>query len=326
MMKLKNLVADTTLVAKKAMENWEYDNGTLKFWSGSSNTLYYFEHKNEGYFLRLSHEEDATEKKICGELDFLIDLGENNYNSSYPVITKRGNFYKVIETDLGAYYAVVFKQLKGKPIDVNEFNEKNFEDWGKALGKLHKISQDYIPMSSMKRRSWKDIINFSRDVLSEFPHEKEAIEEVNRVEEWLSSLHITNENYGLIHYDFEPDNVFWDKESNTFNVIDFDDSMYHWYVMDIMNTLDEVKKIKDDNVESEKKAFLRGYSSVKDIDKELINETDKFQRFYNVYTFTRLIRSLEGNDFKEKPDWLESVRLKLTSKCNKLRKDFDKTW
>lgn len=45
----------------------------------------------------------------------------------------------------------------------------------------------------------------------------------------------------MIHYDFEFDNVFYDDESTTCNIIDFDDAMYHWYAMDIELTLDSLQ-------------------------------------------------------------------------------------
>lgn len=35
-------------------------------------------------------------------------------------------------------------------------------------------------------------------------------------------------------------NVFYDEETGSCNMIDFDDSMYHWYAMDIEQALDSL--------------------------------------------------------------------------------------
>lgn len=60
-----------------------------------------------------------------------------------------------------------------------------------------------------------------------------AIRELYNVEKQLEKLPISKEDYGLVHYDFEPDNLFYDKETKTCSVIDFNDGMYNWFVTDI---------------------------------------------------------------------------------------------
>jgi Ser/Thr protein kinase RdoA (MazF antagonist) len=43
--------------------------------------------------------------------------------------------------------------------------------------------------------------------------------------------------YKIVHLD----NIFYDISTDTPNIIDFDDSMYHWYAMDIEQADDEFK-------------------------------------------------------------------------------------
>jgi len=38
-MKLSNLLMDTDIVAQEALEFWEHDKRTVKFWGGSSNSV-----------------------------------------------------------------------------------------------------------------------------------------------------------------------------------------------------------------------------------------------------------------------------------------------
>lgn len=51
-------------------------------------------------------------------------------------------------------------------------------------------------------------------------------------------LEITHDNYGLIHYDYEDDNLFL---NNQVVSIDYNDSFYGFYALDIMNTCDSFK-------------------------------------------------------------------------------------
>ena len=57
----------------------------------------------------------------------------------------------------------------------------------------------------------------------------------------LEQLPVSPAGYGLVHYDFEPDNVFYDGE--TCHVIDFDDSMEHFYAIDLVQMIPYVVTI-----------------------------------------------------------------------------------
>lgn len=67
-----------------------------------------------------------------------------------------------------------------------------------------------------------------------FIHEEDnTIENIQAELDFLKHL-IANgypasaEHMGLIHYDFETDNIFYDEEESCYYTIDFDDSMIHW--------------------------------------------------------------------------------------------------
>ena len=68
----------------------------------------------------------------------------------------------------------------------------------------------------------------------------------------LESLPLSSSDYGVIHYDFEPDNVFYDEKDGTFSVIDFDDAICCWYALDVVRALDAL----DEVIEDENKRFL----------------------------------------------------------------------
>ena len=62
--------------------------------------------------------------------------------------------------------------------------------------------------------------------------------ELDEVWQALNKLPQTSDTFGLIHYDFEPDNVFWDENNQHCTAIDFEDSMYHFFLVDLEQALD----------------------------------------------------------------------------------------
>lgn len=325
MMQLKNIIIETDSVAKELLKNWNYDENSIHFWRASANYIYIFTHNSEKYYLRFVQEEDNTVEQIESELEFLAYLNSNNYPCAYAIESKNRRYIETITVEEGSFYGVVFKEAKGNIIDIEELSELQAETWGKTLGVLHNLSINYNP-NKYSRQSYKDKLQFIQNVLSDFPEEKEALAELKRVDNWLSSLPVTKDNYGLIHYDFELDNVLLNKVTNTFTAIDFDDSIYHWYVMDIVCALRDLKELEEEQAESKLNSFLKGYSLEKSLPSNLTELMPRFERYLNLYMFSRLLRAMKNNNYTYSEEWLVGLKIKLTNYCNHYREGFKKPW
>ncbi|WP_460578377.1 phosphotransferase enzyme family protein [Gracilibacillus alcaliphilus] len=120
----------------------------------------------------------------------------------------------------------------------------------------------------------------------------------------------TKDNFGLIHYDFEYDNVLYDKETQSCNVIDFDDAMYHWYVMDIEQALDNLQDCLLPNVYHQKKQlFLDGYRTEFAIPDDMMSLMPACRRFARLYGYVRILRSVK-EQWEHEPQWLVELRKK----------------
>ncbi|MDF2673556.1 MAG: hypothetical protein K0R09_1821 [Clostridiales bacterium] len=321
MMKLKNLFPNFDL-ATMIVKNWDYDSLDLfKYWRISSNAIYPFKNQEKVHFLRIAPVDEKSEEAILGELEFLRYLRDKSYTAILAKPSKNGKELEIVNTPWGKYYAVVFERVKGEALEDTQITNDIALLWGKALGRLHKLSQAYIPIGQ-KRCSWKDQIDWVKKVLNDFPDEKKAYREAKILEEFFQSLPITDENYGLIHYDFELDNVFYDEETNEISPIDFDDSMYHWYAMDIEQTIDSIKsEISPVRAEEVAEKFLEGYRSEYNISDDMISLFPVFRRFADLYGYTRLLLSTQekwGNE----PEWLDKLRIKLSDIMNKRKSKF----
>lgn len=328
MMNLRNMITglSSDTVAQRLIQLWEHDEGTLQFWRASSNFVYVFEHNHEKYFLRFAYEQENNMKNIIAELDFMNFLRSHEFPCVSPIASKTDKLIETVTTSDGLYYAVVFSAAKGIPLN-DSLMEMQSEDWGRSLATLHMLSKLYKPVE-FRRKSWQDILHDIESVLRKHPQEHEAMEELKRVTRWLQSLPASEDSYGLIHYDFQLDNVFYDESKQGFEVIDFDDAMYHWYAMDIVTTLADLYDTHDSPSAQCIQAFLGGYRSIMTVDDESLSLFPKFKRFDNLYGFSRLLWSLENSDVMivDAPSWYEGLKEKLNRMIENRRQGFREPW
>lgn len=146
----------------------------------------------------------------------------------------------------------------------------------------------------------------------DFPDETEALTEARLLRDYFSLIPITKNNFGLIHFDFEYDNVFYDQASQSCNVIDFDDAMYHWYAMDFEQALHSLQDdIPREQFSHKKQCFLDGYVTEYEITDDIDALMPACRRFAQLYGYVRVLRSA-AEKWSNEPDWLLNLREKLT--------------
>jgi len=324
MMSLKNMVRglENEYVAKQLIQLWHHDVDSLKYWRASSNFVYFFEYDGVRQFLRFIHAEDNTISNIQAELDYIQYLVARGYPAATPILSKSGKWIEKIETADGElYYSVVFEQATGAYIPLDQMTDQHAREWGKALASLHVLSTSYST-GMTSRRSWTDALDDIASVLHRHPHERAARLALDQLRNQLSELPTGIEHIGLIHYDFETDNIFYEAEKSRYHAIDFDDAMVHWYAMDIVAALSDLMEQGDDNAERKIEHFLNGYRSIMPLDERYMQLMPVFQRFADLYSFGRLLRSVEGMDSQGAPEWAIKLKDKLLRICDQLREHF----
>lgn len=325
MMKLKNLF-DNRPLAEMILSNWEFNPkrmDLLDHYRISANAIYPFEMNGTICFLRFTPENETSEAKIRAELAFLKYLRLREYPTPESILSKKGEELINVNTPWGRYYAVVFQGVPGERVDRISLSDVHMLNLGMKLGYLHRLSKEY-QCPQFQRNTWQEQLCWMERVLSRFPQENAAREEVQRIGESLKALPIHSGNYGLIHYDFEPDNLFYDEASNMFYPIDFDDSVYHWFVMDIEQALDSIKEDLDlpsDEIQRLSQRFIEGYRRVMPIDEEMLGLMPLFQRYANLYGYVRILRSVEEK-WENEPEWMVSLRGHLEELMRERRRYF----
>ncbi len=325
MMKLRHLFNNPAL-AEMLLKNWEFDETSLdlfQYFRISANAIYPFQKDGEVRFLRCCPISEKTRDNILAELEFVNYLRGRQYNALEPVPSRDGDGLVQKSTPWGEYYASVFKCVTGTQISETDFNDGIMFAYGAALGQLHELSSSYTAPKT-KRWTHVDVFKWIEDTFKGLAIEASPMNELNLLREYFSNVPINQKNYGLIHYDFELDNVFYDETTNSCSVIDFDDAMYHWYVMDIVQALDSLKSEIAENVFSHKQAvFIEGYRSRFDLDNDLYATTLVIKRFANLYGYARVARALQEH-WDNEPGWMTGLRIKLNKALERESEFFGK--
>lgn len=312
MLKLRYLF-DNRDLALMILENWEYDPTSLNmldYFRISSNAIYPFEYEGKRRFLRFAPCVEKDKSNILGELDFIRYLKQRGYPVLRTVPSKNNRELLEVNTPWGEYYAVVFEGVAGVRLDQTDYSYDMCKKHGKALGWLHKLSSEYKP-GKVLRWSYKDVLSWVEKALSNFPDEDLARQETRLLNDFFSKLPINEQIYGMIHYDMELDNIFYDQLTDMLNIIDFDDSMYHWYAMDIERVLANIaEEVSYKDYSLMRDCFINGYKEEFNISDEMLSYLPVFGRFADLYGYVRiLIATKEGWD--NEPNWMTNLRSHL---------------
>ncbi|WP_379153902.1 phosphotransferase enzyme family protein [Paenibacillus sp. sgz5001063] len=311
MLKLKYLFNNEEL-AEMVLGNWAYDRESLhlfQYYRISSNAVYPFENGGKNQLLRFAPQSEKLRSNLLAELEFISYLRERGYGVLEAVPSRDGSELVEAHTPWGTYYATVFKRVPGVRMDQVSLDDQAVFRYGQALGELHRLSSEYNPVQS-KRWTHLEVLEWIRRVMKSFPEQKAAWAETEVLAEYFSTIPVTQANYGLIHYDFELDNVFYDQTQDAVNVIDFDDAMYHWYVVDMEQALDSLlEAVAPEEQDHKKDCFGEGYASRYDLPDDGPSLA-ACRRFVNLYGFARILRST-SEQWEHEPEWLITLRNRL---------------
>lgn len=316
MLKLKYLF-DNSELALMLLKNWNYDDESLslfKYFRISSNAIYPFKNQGRVYFLRFVPKSEKNVATINQELEFIKKLSENGFNVPKVIESKLGNTIETKNTPWGTYHAVVFEGVGDETLESIQMTEEIAYQYGKSLSELHQISRKKI-QSNIKRESVYDIFDLIEALLTEDAiHSSAFLSHVKQLRIEFEKLDRTEYSFGLIHYDYELDNVIYDVETQKIFAIDFDDSMYGFYGQDVERAINSIEsEIEEELQESIKDSFLKGYMDTDGNLETYHKNRDLFKAFADLYSYFRVKASLE-EQWDNEPDWMENLRNKLNER------------
>lgn len=305
-------------LADELLLRWEHDAQRPKFWRSSANFVFFCKIQGNDHILRFNHADERTAQMIQSEIDFVNSLADLGVNVARPVRSKTGVYVESVSTMLGTFHVVVFKALPGKQLDLEELSTEQIEYWGQALGELHNA---VMRLRISGRPTWQEQLIAAEKILP--TDDSYARKAITRLTDELHQLVMSEENYGLIHFDFEPDNLIWNKDKP--GMIDFDDCAWNWFVADIAYAVEDMIGTQGNNVDLQTESFLRfmqGYRSVRSVAQTELERIPLFLRLRHLLNYVRLSRALTPVKLTGELPWMAALRDKLAARMQLYRDEF----
>ncbi len=305
-------IADTVIAA------WAHDPDSVRYFRASATFVFVFKREGQLSILRLAHASERTADAIQAELAYLHHLAAHSVPVALPVRSLSGRWVESIPTTLGVFHAVVFEHLPGQHYDVEDLSLAQFTRWGRALGSLHRAAEGY---SGAGRATIHDHLRMLEQQLP--AHEDAARRLLAELERQVATLPTSDQTFGLIHYDFELDNLLWDDQR--VGIVDFDDCAGYWFVADIAFALrdlfaDHAEQI--DLADARLHAFVTGYRELRPVADEELRQLPLFLRIHNLISFMKLLRAADIEDAPAAPPWVADLQARLLQKVQTYRERF----
>ena len=327
MLKLKYLF-DNRDLAIMLLENWMYDKDALDMLNNfriSGNAIYPYKCNSEICFLRFVPWEAKIENEMNEEIKFIQYLLQKGLNVLEPLVSKQGNYLLNKNTPWGKYLVCAFRRVEGDRLD--GFNSDGI-DWtdelisgyGKELGKIHKYSSEYKKVS--KTSCFEMIEEMDFFIKTKMKNNEMISKELKEIKRLLQKKPQNKSNFGLIHGDYELDNVFYDKNTKKYSIIDFGNGIYHWYIMDIEISLNNLQEeLPQKEFEKAKTLFINGYKEEYQICEDGNKYLPILRRFENLRKYIGVKESLEET-WDNEPLWMLELREKLNKHIKEVEKNF----
>jgi Ser/Thr protein kinase RdoA (MazF antagonist) len=236
----------------------------------------------------------ATRAQVLGEMDFILYLDREGVPVALPLASYRGEWVESIPLDKQSCFLVcAFEKVPGfmyPDEDEVDFPDPVLVEWGRLLGRMHRLSAAYRPSDpAWVRPGWEsDDLLDCRSLIPGQPLVWQRFEEMIAV---LNTLPRGPEVYGLIHGDLHHGN-FFDHDGRLI-AFDFDAAHHFWYAGDIVIALYNCLPMPRSQAAKRREfsihfltRLLRGYVLEKPVEQEWIERLPFFLKFNEILDYS----------------------------------------
>lgn len=292
----------TDAILQEAMARYGILPDHIHLLDGFESFMYEFERDGQAFILRIGHTLRRTSGLIHGEVDWLNYLADGGVSVARAVPSLRGDLIESIDDGQGErFLATAFVKAPGKPPSSATWDTPLFEQYGRAIGRMHALTQHYqLPDPTWKRPEWNDPEMLYVDQWLE-ADETAAHAQYRQLMAHLNALPVESTGYGLIHQDAHGGNFFVDQHG-TLTFFDFDDCAYSWFGNDIAIVLFYAAQGQADASGFTRHFmthFLRGYREENRLDPMWLREFPHFLKLREIDLYTVIRRQFEN--YEEDP-------------------------
>ncbi len=248
---------------------------------GFENKMFGFDVPENRLVVRVTPPGHKTSAEVKAEIDWLTYLYENDAPVIRAIPSKNEYIVETVSTDAGEISVVCFEWATGNLVTKEDFSSDLFQTWGEVVGKLHRITKDYRPQAK-ERIQWFDDEYLDRGLIPSDQYK--VLNRFDALIKYFKNKPISRSNFGLIHQDVHQDNLFLDGKKLT--VLDFDDSVYGFFVFDIANALGFSIWEKPESMTNREfadfylKHFLSGYERENQLEESWVEDLQKALKLF----------------------------------------------
>ena len=222
----------TPKVLQDAMKLFGATSDSYRLISDVENFVYECMRRDGPFILRITHNSHRNAHQIMAELDWMRYLSDHDVAVPQSIRSEQGALVEVAGVENSCFFITAFHKVDGENIiDAHACTAPVYQEWGRIMGKMHRLATCYIPREpSCRRSAW-----FENDILVNITHylagQPKILEKIQGLLGHLAEFPQDEDAYGLIHTDFTDVNFF--VHDGKIAVFDFDDSEYHWFAYDV---------------------------------------------------------------------------------------------
>ena len=245
---------------------WQLESADFRFIRYVENYVYEAFLKGRSVIVRFTEPSHRSLEQLKSELHWIDYLKTGGMSVASPISSLKGEFVEPIGEGT-PFFCGVFEKAPGAPLEDDQaFTPIILKNWGRYVGNMHRLTQDYDPPSSIEKRPlWKNDSNYEFIKKGLDPKNKIPYEKFNQSIKWLEGLSRGRNEFGLIHGDLHYGNFF--VKDNQITAFDFDDSAYNWFVYDLVTPLFHLWMKRDQGIlevpyEQLEESYLEGYHQI----------------------------------------------------------------
>ena len=222
-------------VADAASAAWGRAAGTALFWRSSACHVFVVLDESGTHrqaFLRLMPAHLVRPDQVETIAALTHRLANQGLAVARALPSSAGRLVETIETGEWRGYAMMLANAPGEQLDPETLSPERAEAWGAALGRLHRdgdAAASGLALPDGFEQADRAFAILEGDVCAE------AVEIVHSR---LRALPRGPDQYGLIHGDFELDNLAWSSEHPV--AFDWDEAERSWFAADIAKAVEEL--------------------------------------------------------------------------------------
>jgi Ser/Thr protein kinase RdoA (MazF antagonist) len=288
-------------ILHEAMQRFGIKENQIKLLDGFESFIYEFYRPQDGEFiLRIGHSGRRSPELIAGEVDWINYLARGGANVSRAILSNQGKLVEAIDDGHGEQFlATAFIKARGGPPWEIEWTPAFIEHYGWVIGRIHRLTKDYVPSNpAWRREEWDSPGNLDMEKWLP-PSETVALQKFQELMRHFETLPKDRDSYGLIHQDAHGGNLFVHEGEIT--LFDFDDCVYSWFIYDIAMVLFYTAMFKEDiagYTAAFMRDFLRGYSHENKLDPQWLAQLPYFLKLREIdlYALIHFSFDLETED------------------------------